>query len=166
MAKHKRKNQSLKKSTVRPFVYFIITVTLIVINFIFYTIFARLFFNNNDTLWLSSLFSSAITTIAAYFFHSKITWRDRSISNSSIIRFFIWNLALTIAINPGFTWIFGLIKPLYQFIFNISTNINLPFDYDFIESTSIFIIVNIVIMIINYLFYDKFVFNKNKNMLK
>lgn len=143
--------------------YILVGITIAVFNYLTYQLIARLIIKNNDLLWLSNLIATTLTVFVAYFLHSRITWKERSPGRNGIIRFFIWNAALAILISPGFTWFFGLFHPLYDFAHNITSNIGLPFDHDFVESTGIFILVNIVIMILNFLFYDKLVFDKPKS---
>ena len=108
-----------------------------------------------------------LAAILAYILHSKITWKERTVTKHNVVMFFIWNGLLAIAISPFFTWFFGRITPLYEFAFNISQNIGLPFDYDFIESTGIFCLTTAVTMVLNFIFYDKLVFGakpaKEKN---
>lgn len=137
--------------------YLVVSIIITIFNFSLYSILARII-NNNDLLWVSTLISTAATTILAYILHSKITWKERSPSKTGIYNFFIWNAILTFFIGPFFTWFFTLITPLYDFIFSISSTIHLPFDYNFIQSTSVFIFVSIVFLILNYCLYDKFVF--------
>lgn len=146
--------------------YFIIGLTITAFNFVLYTIIARYIINNNDYLWLSTLISTLITTIVAYLLHSRITWKEKSPGRSGIYRFFIWNIFAALATGPFFTWLFSLITPLYEFAFSISTAIHLPFDYDFVESTGVFVLVGIVNMIINFLFYDRLVFQYEKEKTK
>ena len=110
----------------------------------------------------SSFIASAFTTILAYILHSKITWKERNPGKTGIYKFLIWNLLLTIAINPGFTQLFSLFTPLYELAFNIFQAIHIPFSYEFIQSTGAFVLTAIVTMILNFLFYDRFVFGKKK----
>lgn len=140
--------------------YLIIGIILTIFNYSFYTILANLIINNNDLLWLSSFISTAATTILAYFLHSKITWKERNPGKLGIYKFFIWNIITAIAINPLLTQLFSLITPLYDLAFNISQALNLPFSYEFIQSTGAFILTAIITMILNFLFYDKLVFDK------
>ena len=49
---------------------------------------------------------------------------------------------------------------LYSLAYDICTFLHIPFSYDFIQSTGAFILANAVIMIINFLFYDRLVFDK------
>ena len=149
-------------STKRAGKYIIIGIILTVFNFIIYTILARLI-NNNDLLWIDTIISYTLATFLAYILHSKITWQERNPGKSGIFKFFAWNFLTALAISPFLTWLFGFLTPFYKFAHQISTNIHLPFDYDFVESTGIFCLVTIITMILNYIFYDKLVFGKDKS---
>ena len=154
------KSTPTKPSTaVRAGKYTFVGIILTVFNFGLYTIIARLM-GNNDFLWLDTFISTAATTILAYILHSKITWKERSPGKSGIYKFFIWNALCAVIIGPFFTWLFTLITPLYDFTFDISQALNLPFEYEFIQSTGAFVLTAIITMILNFLFYDKFVFGK------
>lgn len=151
--------QSQKPKTSTRLVKFVIVgITLALANYVIFTSLDRLVFNNKDLLWIDSIISCTLAAILAYILHSKITWKERTVTSYNIVMFFIWNGLLAIAISPFFTWLFGHITPLYEFIFNITQNIGLPFDYQFIESTGIFCLVTAVTMILNFIFYDKLVF--------
>ncbi len=155
-------DNSAKSTAKRIGKFTIIGIILALFNFLVYTFLARVIFNNNELLWLDSIISYALATILAYLLHSKITWKERPVTNRGIMMFFVWNGITAILISPFCTWLFYLATPLYEFLYNISLAIHLPFDYDFIESTSIFIFVNAITMVLNYLFYDKLVFNDKK----
>lgn len=148
---------SKKKITKYILVGFILTGT----NFVIYTLLSKVF-NNNSRLWLATAISSSISFIIAYFLHSKITWKAERPSKTSMIKFFIWNIAEALLINPGLTWFFGIFTGLYELAFNIFNFLHINFDFSFVESTGIFTLTTIVTMIINYIFYDKFVFGSKK----
>ena len=143
--------------------YLIVGVLVTGFNYALFAILSNLIIKYNDLIWLSNFIATAVTTIVAYFAHSRITWKERTVTKHSIIRFFIWNAMLTVAIAPGFTQLFSLFTPLYEFAYNITSAIHLPFSYEFILTTGAFVLNSIVIMILNFLFYDKFVFDKRKN---
>lgn len=142
--------------------YLIVGICVTIFNYVLFAILSNLIIQNNDLLWLSSLIATVITTIVAYIAHSKITWKERIVTKHSIMRFFIWNALLAIVISPALTQLFSLITSLYEFAFNITSAINLPFTYEFVLTTGSFALTSIVIMILNFLFYDKFVFGKKK----
>ena len=146
--------------------FVIIGIVLTVFNFLIYTFIARVILKNNELLWLDSMISYALTTFLAYILHSKITWQKQNPGKLGILKFFLWNFITALLISPFFTWLFGLITPVYQSIHQFSTNLGLPFDYSFIESTLIFCLTTTVTMILNYLFYDKLVFGSSKNIKK
>ena len=142
--------------------YLFIGITLAIFNYGLYALIANLIINNNDLLWLSSFIASAFTTILAYILHSKITWKERNPGKTGIYKFLAWNLLLTFAINPGLTQLFSLFTPLYDFTFNIIQAVHIPFSYEFVQSTGAFVLTAVVTMILNFLFYDRFVFGKKK----
>lgn len=142
--------------------YLVIGITLAAFNYILFMILSNVIINNNDLLWLSSLISTIITTFLAYILHSKITWKERPITKLAKYKFFIWNLILAFAIGPFFTQLFSLITPLYEFAFHIFEAIHIPFSYEFTLTTGTFILTAIVTTILNFFFYDKFVFSKAK----
>ena len=146
--------------------YFIIGLILTAFNYGLYAIIANLFVNNANFLLLSSFIASAFTTILAFILHSRITWKERNPGKTGIYKFLIWNVILTVIINPGLTQFFGYFTPLYDLAYNISTALHIPFTYEFIQSTGAFVLTAIITMIINFLFYDKFVFGKTNRPTK
>ena len=118
---------------------------------------------NNDLIWLSNFIATAVTAIVAYFAHLKITWREREVTRADIVRFFVWNGIIAFLISPLITQLFSLITPLYESIYGVTLAMNLPISYEFVLTTGAFILNAIVILVLNFLFYDKFVFKvKNK----
>lgn len=142
--------------------FIIIGIILTIFNFLVYTFIARVILNNNDLLWLDSMVSYALATVLAYILHSEITWQERHVTKTGILMFFLWNGITAFLISPFFTWLFGFLTPLYQSIHQLCVGLNLPFDYNFVESTGIFCLTTCVTMILNYLFYDKLVFGTSK----
>lgn len=149
------------KKTHRTSKFIIIGIILTLFNFAIYATLARLI-NNNDLLWIDTIISYTLATFLAYILHSKFTWQERDPGQSGIIKFFAWNLLTAFAISPLLAWLFKFLVPLYEVAHQISTNLSLPFDYNFIESTGIFCFVTLITMTLNYLFYDKLVFGQKK----
>ncbi len=143
--------------------YALVGITITIFNFSLYTVLARFVIKNNSLLWLATLISTTISTFLAFILHSNITWKERDPGKIGIYKFFIWNLTMAIAIGPFLTWIFSLLKPIYDFAYGISSAIHLPFDYDFVQSTGTFVLAALITMILNFLFYDRFVFSKKNN---
>lgn len=138
--------------------YLIVGISLTLFNYGLYSILSNLIIRNNDFLWAATLISTLVTTLVAYLAHSKITWKERSITKTAKYKFFIWNLILAFAIGPWITQLFSLFTPVYELAYNIFQNMHINFSYDFVQSTGAFVFTGIVTMILNFLFYDKFVF--------
>lgn len=150
------------KSSKHAIRYLIIGTTLALFNYIFFTILSNLIIKNNDLLWLSSFIATAVTTVLAYILHSRITWKERPISKTAIYKFFIWNILMTVAINPILTQLFSYVTPLYEFAYNITSSLHIPFSYEFVLTTGAFVLTAIVTTIMNYFLYDRFVFGKSQ----
>ena len=150
------------KTSKHAFRYLIVGICVTGFNYALFAILSNLIIKDNDLIWLSNFIATAVTTIVAYIAHSKITWKERTVTKHSLIRFFIWNAMLAIAIAPALTQLFSLLTPLYEFAYNITSAIHLPFTYEFVLTTGAFVLNSIVIMILNFLFYDRFVFGKKK----
>lgn len=140
--------------------FFLVGTFLALFNFGLYTILARTVFRVGELLWLSVLISSSVATVLAYILHSKITWRGQGYGKVEIAKFMAWNGFEAVVINPILTWLFGLLTGLYQFAFGLSSFLGLPFDYNFVRSTGAFGLMTAVIMVLNFLCYDKLIFRK------
>ena len=146
-------------NTKRAGKYIFVGIILTLTNFAIFTLLARLI-NNNALLWLDTIISYTFATFLGFILHSKFTWRERNPGQFGVIKFFLWNFLTALLISPFLTWLFSFITFFYEFIHTISENLHLPFDYNFIESTTIFCLVTMITMILNFLFYDKLVFGK------
>ncbi len=145
--------------------FFILGVITTLIEYVFYTISARII-NNNDILWVSALIGGVIGTIFAFFLNSRLIWKNSKVTKREITIFFVYDIGKTFTLKTFFTWVFGLIKPVYEFAFSISSNLGLPFDYNFVESTGVFVFTALVCMMITYFTYDKIVFKNKKEIEK
>lgn len=138
--------------------FFGIGVTTVLIDFVVYSIIARIM--SNDFLWVAIMVGGIVETVAAYILNTKFVWKKRG--KSEVVKFFAYHILKTFTLKEFFTWVFGLITPVYQFAFGISQFLHLPFDYDFVESTGIFGFTAATTMIITYFVYDKLIFREGK----
>ena len=156
------KRQSKKKTAGK---YLIFGVLNTVIKYGVYEALALLFFSG-ESLWVATLISGVVALFVGYYLHSRFTWKDRKVGKKQLGRFFVWNVLLNLAIGPLLTKFFGLFTFLYQFAYNLVQGIGINFEYDFVESTGVFVLMMAVEMIINFLVYDKFVFGESKKEVK
>ncbi|MBR5389217.1 GtrA family protein [Candidatus Saccharibacteria bacterium] len=136
------------------------------INYGIYEALALLVFRAEDQLWIATLISGAISIFVGYFLHSRFTWKGREVGKKQLGKFFIWNVVMNVAIRPLLTLFFGLFGFLYQFAFNICQEISINFSYEFVATTGNYVLMTAVVMVINFLVYDRFVFGESKREKK
>lgn len=130
-----------------------------IVEYIIYTLLMMLAFSGNGEMApLATGLSGVVAMVVAFFMHSKITWRERDPGKFGVVKFFAWNILLVTLIRPGLAAFFGLLTGLYQFAFMITSAINLPFNYDFVQSTGIYVLTTAVAMVLNFFCYEKIVF--------
>ena len=134
-------------------------------DYLVYELLVMVFFGGNtEKATIASIISGTIATFVAYAAHKRITWKARNVGRVETIRFFIWNVITMWLVRPLLTAGAGLLDPLYGFVQGLLNFVQIPFSFDFVKSTGIFCLTTVVIMILNYLVYDNFVFgSKNKH---
>ncbi|MBQ7802619.1 GtrA family protein [Candidatus Saccharibacteria bacterium] len=155
MAKEVKKGERAGK-------YFIFGVINTLIVYGIYEILALTIFSGERLLPFATIISGAVGILTGYLLHSNFTWKERKVGKKEIVKFFIWNVVMATAIKPLLTMFFELWTFLYEFAFSICEAIHLPFSYEFVESTGNFVLMTVVVMVINFLVYDRFVFGKKK----
>ena len=142
--------------------YFIFGVVNTLVNYGLYEALALLVFTAENQLWLATLISGVVGIFTGYYLHSRFTWKEREVGKKELGKFFVWNVGLAVAIKPALTWMLEQPKFLYKLAYDICQAIHIPFSYDFVETTGIFVLMTAVVMVINFLVYDRFVFGKKK----
>lgn len=140
-------------------IFFFVGVLNTLIDFIIYTIASTLL---HIPLTISTIISGSISAISTFFTHGKITWKDRELTKSSLFRFATWCLIMIIILRPIIAFIAERLTPLYQFAFAITSFLHLPFSYEFVVNTGVFVIIAFIVMILNFTIYEKFVFWNKK----
>lgn len=143
--------------------YALVGVFVTLFDFVVCTVLTRLVFRTNDALGISTAIATVLATILAYVLHSRITWRDRKPAKFGVLNFFLWNGLVAVAIKPFVAWIVGMWTGLYQLALAVSEWLRLPFDYETIEYLGIYGIATLVIMVLNFFFYDKLVFGRKRD---
>jgi putative flippase GtrA len=152
----------MKTSTTkkRPLTFFFVGTSLTLLDFAAYSLLSILVFNSPDQLKFAAMISGIVATVAAYFAHQFITWKDKQVSVVTVIKFLAANVLSALIIRPILLTIFIKFTALYQFAFWLTTLLGLPFSYEFVEGTVVFGLMTLVVMFVNYTLYSKFVFNK------
>lgn len=132
-----------------------------VLDFAFYTLLTQTVFK--DSLGVAGIVSGTIALFIAFLTHSFITWRGAEVSRKTLLRFFIITGFGMWVIRPILLSIFVLFSPLYTWAHSISIIVGLPFSYDFITKTGAYAFMVVIVLIYNYLTYDRFVFQRKKS---
>ena len=142
--------------------YFIFGVLNTLIGYGIYEVLALTVFSGERLLPFATLVSGVVSVFTGYFLHSRFTWKERKVGKREAGKFLIWNIVNSLATKPVLTAFFDLklFDSLYKLAFDICSFLHIPFSYEFVESTGIFVLITAVIMVINYLVYDKFVFGR------
>ena len=156
----------VEKSERHAMKYVLVGVIITLFDFVAYTVLVKLVFRTNDALEISTAVATVLATILAYILHSRITWRDRKPAKFGVVKFFLWNGLVAVALKPFTAWMVGMWTGLFQFALVVSEWLRLPFDYGTIEYLGVYGIATLVIMVLNYFFYDRLVFGSKKKTVK
>ncbi len=144
----------------RIFKYIGVGVTATVIDFAVYTLLMAIFQQEAGMRLVAQTAAGVVSTISAYFMHSRITWRAHDPGKRGVAMFFIWN-ALTVLVTRNLLFtVLGACTGIYQFAY---TFLSWGFSYEAVESTGVYILVTLVTMTLNYLVYDRLVFSGDKD---
>lgn len=159
-------SEAVEKSERHAVKYALVGVFITLFDFVVYTVLVKLVFRTNDALEISTAVATVLATILAYILHSRITWRDRKPAKFGVVKFFLWNGLVAVVLKPFTAWAVGMWTGLFQFALTVSEWLRLPFGYETIEYLGVYGIATLVIMILNYFFYDKLVFGSEKKAVE
>ncbi len=146
----------------RPLVFLGVGILNTLLDFIFYTLLTLTIFTDKDSIALAGVISGTFALICAFLTHGFITWRGRNLKPSTIMRFFLFTGFGMWVIRPVLLAIFIHLTPLYDFAYSVSSAVGLPFSQEFIANTGAFGFMAVLVLIYNYVVYDKFVFTDTK----
>lgn len=151
----KRGKQETKKLAGRYFIFGLLNTAIV---YAIYEVLALTVCAADNLLPVATIISGVIGVFTGYSLHARWTWRTREMSGRRLGRYFIWNAGLALAIKPVLTWFFELFGFLYRFAFEIFQAIHIPFTQEFVRTTGVFVLMEAVVMVLNFLVYDSFVF--------
>lgn len=146
----------------RPLVFLGVGILNTLLDFAFYTLLTQTIFQGNGLIMTAGIVSGTFALICAFITHSLITWKGREKNKSTIIRFIFFTGFGMWIIRPILLSIFILMTPVYDFAYGISSALGLPFTYDFIANTGAFGFMVVIVLIYNYIVYDRFVFRTHE----
>ncbi len=142
------------------FKYALVGISVSVFDFIVYSIVAGFFLS--DVLWIATAISGVSAACLAYILHSNITWKTRDPGKYGVIKFFAWNSFTMLIVRPFLALILDKPTWLYRFVLNICKWLRLPFDYNFVKNTGVWVISILVVAALNFFVYNRLIFGKEK----
>lgn len=158
----KSEKKKISKKLKKFSTFFVVNASTTIVDYLFYTLMARILGNSDFGLVIATVTGGTIGTIVAYILNNKITWKEADPGKTGVFKFFAWNATKIAAIKPVLTVLYKNLSGLYEFGFSITSAIHLPFDYAFVESTGIFVLVTLTTMMMSYLIYDRLIFKQKK----
>lgn len=146
----------------RPLVFLGVGVFNTLTDFAFYTFLTSVVFRGHDQIALAGIVSGTFALLCAFLTHSFITWRGRHIGARTVLKFVGFTGFGMWVIRPALLAVFIKLSGVYTWAHHISQNLHLPFSYDFVANTGAFGFMVVIVLLYNYLTYDRFVFNKHK----
>lgn len=147
----------------RPFLFLAVGIFNTLADYLFYTFLTQVILTSPSSLALAGVISGTVALAVAFTTHSFITWRGRHITGKTLIKFVLFTGAGMWILRPLLLVLFVNLGWLYTWAYSVSQTIGLPFSYEFIAKSGAFIFMAIVLLIYNYLTYDRFVFNSKSN---
>lgn len=151
-----------KTKSKRPLIFIGVGIFNTLLDFAFYTLLTQTVFKGADSIALAGIVSGTFALACAFTTHSLITWKGRQKSKGTVLRFVLFTGFGMWVIRPILLALFIHLTPIYNLAFSISSALKLPFTYDFIANTGAFGFMAVIVLIYNYLVYDRFVFKQNE----
>lgn len=147
----------ITKQNSRPIIFLAVGLLNTAIDFVFFSTLA--FFLGNDNIALVGFISGILALFCAYITHRLITWKDRSVSKLSIVKFFVVTGFGLWVIRPILLFLFIKLTDLHNWAWRIGDFVAPGVvSYDFVASSVSFFMMVVIVMVYNYFLYSRFVF--------
>lgn len=147
----------------RPFLFLAVGIFNTLTDYLFYTFLTQVVLTNPNSLALAGIISGTVALIVAFTTHSLITWRGRNITSRTLIKFILVTGAGMWILRPVLLVLFFNLTWLYDWIRSLTQLVGLPFNYEFIAHSGAFVFMAVILLIYNYLTYDRFVYSTKSN---
>lgn len=145
----------------RPLVFLAVGILNTLLDFLFYTFLTSVIFDNQH-IALAGLLSGTFALVCAFLTHGLITWRGAHLTRKTLLKFFLFTGFGMWVIRPLLLTLFIKLDGLYDWAHSLTDAVGLPFSQAFVANTGAFGLMLAIILVYNYLTYERFVFNKAK----
>lgn len=148
----------VQKNDKRPLVFLGVGIFNTLVDFLFYTFLTQVVLTKPGQIGLAGIISGTFALLCAFATHNFITWHERPADRQTLLRFFAFTGFGMWVIRPLLLSLFVHFGELYRWFYDLLQSAHLVFSYDFIAKTGAFGFMVILVLIYNYLVYDRFVF--------
>lgn len=149
----------------RPLIFLGVGMFNTLADFVFYSLLMLTVFRDGN-IALAGIVSGTFALLCAFATHSLITWRGRHVGLGTMVRFVLFTGFGMWVLRPILLSLFANLTGLYRWVYGVSETLGLPFSYEFIASTGAFGFMVVIVLIYNYLTYDRFVFSKTNTPIR
>ena len=142
----------------RPVIFLAVGIFNTLVDFLFYTFLTQIVLTKPSQIGLAGVISGTFALLCAFATHNYITWRERPADRQTVIRFFAFTGFGMWVLRPILLSIFIKLDGLYSWAQTIAEKLHLPLSDDFIVNTGAFCIMVFIVLIYNFLAYDRLVF--------
>lgn len=128
------------------------------LDFLFYTFLSQVIFRDASSIILVGFISGTLALVIAFLTHSLITWKGRQISVATVLRFFLATGFGMWVLRPLLLKLFIGLSSLYGWAHTITDQLGVTLSYSFVANTGAFGFMVVLVLIYNYVAYDRFVF--------
>lgn len=144
----------------QPLTFLMVGAANTLLDFGFYTFLTLTILTSSNQIAIAGLVSGTFALACAFTTHSLITWRGSYIDRKTILKFMGFTGFGMWVMRPLLLSLFIQLDGLYVWIHQFSQLFSLPFTYSFIANTGAFGLMAVIVLIYNYITYDRFVFKK------
>ena len=145
----------------RPLVFLSVGIVNTLLDFGFYTLLTGVFFEQESQIAIAGLISGTFALLIAFLTHGLITWRGAHLSRQALIRFFIFTGFGMWVIRPLLLSLFIKLSGVYRAADQLLDKVGVNFSYDFVANTGAFGLMLAILLVYNYVVYERYVFTKS-----
>lgn len=147
----------------RKVVFLLVGVFNTALDFSFYTFLTSTAFKNGHNIATAGFISGTFALFSAFVTHSFITWRGANITKHTFMKFFLFTGFGMWVIRPLLLAVFIHLTSVYSSVQRLVGNIGLNFSYNFIANSGAFGLMLLIVLIYNFLTYDRYVFSPDES---
>lgn len=132
------------------------------LDFIFYTVVTTWILPGGGQIILAGLVSGTVALVIAYLSHRYITWREKHVPRSAVIRFFVATGFGMWVIRPFLLWLFSKPTSVSTAIVTLGNGIGVHLSLAFVRNTVAFLAMTVIVVVYNFVMYQRFVFVEAK----